>query len=113
MPLDGGHILKSIAFSVNSIVGLVACILGAVAGVVLSYYFGLALLGFLLAVGSIEILFEWKRRHFSDLLPLDRYGQSVSALWYFSTVGGLCWVIWILGQGDNHALALPLKILGS
>lgn len=113
LPLDGGHILKSIAFSVNSIVGLVACILGAVAGVVLSYYFGLALLGFLLAVGSIEILFEWKRRHFSDLLPLDRYGQCVSALWYFSTVGGLCWVIWILGQGDNHALALPLRILGS
>lgn len=113
LPLDGGHVLKSIAFSVNSLFGLIICILGAIAGVALSYHFGLALLGFLLAIGSIEILFEWKRRHYSDLLPLDRYGQVVASLWYFSTVGGLSWVIWFLGQGENSALALPLKILGS
>jgi len=113
LPLDGGHILKSIAFSVNSVIGLVCCALGAIAGVALSYYFNMTLLGFLLAIGSIEIVFEWKRRHISDLLPLDRYGQIVSALWYFSTVGGLCAVIWVLAQSGNEALALPMKILGS
>jgi Zn-dependent protease len=113
LPLDGGHILKSIAFSVNSVIGLVCCVLGAVAGVVLSYYFNLTLLGFLLAIGSLEIVFEWRGRHVSDLLPLDRYGQLVSALWYFGTVGSLCAVIWVLAQGDNQALALPMKILGS
>lgn len=113
LPLDGGHVLKSIAFSVNSVVGLVVCIICAIAGVAVSYHFGLALLGFLLAIGSIEILFEWKRRHTSDLLPLDRYGQLVSAGWYFATVGGLSWVIWHLGQGENNALSLPLKILAS
>ncbi|WP_415898304.1 site-2 protease family protein [Neptuniibacter sp. QD48_11] len=113
LPLDGGHVLKSIAFSVNSVFGLVICVIGAVAGVVISYYFGMALLGFLLAVGSIEIVLEWKHRHSSQLLPLARYGQVVSALWYFATVGGLCWVIWILGQQGNSALALPLQILGS
>ena len=96
LPLDGGHILKSIAFSVNSVIGLVCCVLGAVAGVALSYYFNLTLLGFLLAVGSLEIVFEWRGRHVSDLLPLDRYGQLVSALWYFGTVGSLCAVIWVL-----------------
>ena len=113
LPLDGGHILKSIAFSMNSVVGLIACVLAAVGGIFASYYFGMALLGFLLAIGSIEILFEWKRRHFSELLPLDRYGQLVSALWYFTTLGGLSAIIWILGQGENQALALPLKILSS
>ena len=113
LPLDGGHVLKSIAFSVNSVFGLICCVLGAVAGVAVSYYFNLTLLGFLLAVGSIEIIFEWKRRHFSDLLPLDRYGQIVSALWYFLTVGGLCAIIWVLGNSGSEALALPLKILGS
>lgn len=113
LPLDGGHILKSIAFSVNSVFGLIICVLGALAGVAISYYFGMALFGFLLAIGSLEIIFEWKQRHRSQLLPLARYGQLVSALWYFATVGGLCWVIWYLGQTGNSALALPLQILGS
>lgn len=113
LPLDGGHVLKSIAFSINSIVGLVACVLGAVFGVYVSYHFGLALLGFLLAIGSIEILFEYKRRHLSELLPLNRYAQIVSALWYVITVGGLSAIIWFVGQSGNGALSLPLKILGS
>lgn len=113
LPLDGGHVLKSIAFSINSKVGLVACVLGAVFGVYISYHFGLALLGFLLAIGSIEILFEYKRRHLSELLPLNRYAQIVSALWYVITVGGLSAIIWFVGQSGNGALSLPLKILGS
>ncbi|KGJ86899.1 metalloprotease [Colwellia psychrerythraea] len=113
LPLDGGHVLKSIAFSINSKVGLVACMLGAALGVYISYYFGLALLGFLLAIGSIEIFFEYKRRHLSDLLPLNRYAQIVSALWYVITVGGLSAIIWFVGQTGNDALSLPLKILAS
>ena len=48
LPLDGGHILKSISFSMNSKIGLLACVLGAAAGVFISYALGLALLGFLL-----------------------------------------------------------------
>ncbi|MGS2720571.1 metalloprotease [Paraglaciecola aestuariivivens] len=113
LPLDGGHILKSIAFSINSKVGLVACILGAALGVYVSYHFGLALLGFLLAIGSVEIFFEYKRRHLSELLPLNRYAQWVSILWYVLTLGGLSAIIWLLGQSDNGALSLPLKILSS
>jgi len=113
LPLDGGHVLKSIAFSINSKVGLVACVLGAALGVYISYHFGLALLGFLLAIGSIEIFFEYKRRHLSDLLPLNRYAQIVSALWYVITVGGLSAIIWFVGQTANDALSLPLKILAS
>jgi len=113
LPLDGGHVLKSIAFSINSKVGLVVCVLGAVFGVYISYHFGLALLGFLLAIGSIEIFFEYKRRHLSDLLPLNLYAQIVSALWYIVTVAGLSSIIWLVGQTGNDALSLPLKILGS
>lgn len=113
LPLDGGHVLKSIAFSINSKLGLVACILGAVFGIYISYHFGLALLGFLLAIGSIEIFFEYKRRHLSELLPLNRYAQIVSAIWYVITVAGLGGIIWLVGQSGNDALSLPLKILGS
>ncbi|MDO6562971.1 site-2 protease family protein [Amphritea sp. 1_MG-2023] len=113
LPLDGGHLLKSIAFSMNSLVGLLLCGAAAAGGIWLSYYFGLALLGFLLLIGSIEVLFEWRGRHQSLLLPLDRYGQIVSALWYGLTVAGLIAIIWYFhGMGDA-LLGLPLKVLQS
>ena len=93
LPLDGGHILKSISFSMNSIMGLVACAAGAAFGVYISYTLGLALLGFLLLIGSLEIIFEWRTRHQSHLLPLDRYGQIFSVIWYLLTVGALVGII--------------------
>ncbi|WP_428848420.1 site-2 protease family protein [Shewanella kaireitica] len=113
LPLDGGHILKSISFSMNSVMGLVACIAGAAVGVYISYSLGLALLGFLLLIGSAEIVFEWKTRHQSHLLPLDRYGQIFSAVWYFLTVGCLIGIIWYFAGSGDDMLALPLEILKS
>ncbi|WP_445776468.1 site-2 protease family protein [Shewanella sp.] len=113
LPLDGGHILKSISFSMNSMVGLVACILGAAAGVFISYSLGLALLGFLLLIGSVEIVFEWRSRHQSHLLPLDRYGQIFSTVWYLLTVAGLVGIIWYFASSGDDMLAIPLQILGS
>ncbi len=113
LPLDGGHILKSIAFSIHSKVGLVCCILGALLGIYISYYFNLTLLGFLLAIGSLEIFFEYKRRHLSHLLPLNQYAQIVSTIWYIVTLAGLSAIVWLVGQTTNEALSLPLKILGS
>lgn len=113
LPLDGGHVLKSISFSMNSKVGLFACIAGAISGVFISYSLGLALLGFLLLIGSMEIIFEWRTRHQSHLLPLDRYGQIFSSIWYLLTVGGLLAVIFYFADTGEQLLALPLQILGS
>ncbi|MDD8061136.1 site-2 protease family protein [Shewanella metallivivens] len=113
LPLDGGHILKSISFSMNSMVGLIACILGAAAGVFISYSLGLALLGFLLLIGSVEIVFEWRGRHQSHLLPLDRYGQIFSTVWYLLTVACLVGIIWYFASSGDDMLAIPLQILGS
>lgn len=113
LPLDGGHILKSISFSMNSKVGIVACALGAGLGVFVSYYFGLALLGFLLLIGSIEIIAEWRLRKESRLYPLDRYGQTFALIWYLLTIGGLIGVIWYLSGTGDALLSLPLKILQS
>ncbi|MGI1988127.1 site-2 protease family protein [Shewanella glacialipiscicola] len=113
LPLDGGHILKSISFSMNSIMGLVACVAGAAFGVYISYTLGLALLGFLLLIGSLEIIFEWRTRHQSHLLPLDRYGQIFSIIWYLLTVGALIGIIWHLASSGDDMLSLPLQILRS
>lgn len=113
LPLDGGHILKSICFSMNSLLGLALCGLAAVAGIWFSYQFGLALLGFMLLIGSVEILFEWKYRKHSRLIPLDRYGQIFSAVWYVATVTGLVAVIWYFAGTGDAILGLPLKVLQS
>ncbi|MFT2110415.1 site-2 protease family protein [Marinomonas sp. 2405UD68-3] len=113
LPLDGGHILKSVAFSINSVFGLIICVCGALLGIAASSYFGFALLGFILFIGMFEILFEWQDRHRSQLLPLDRYGQTVSAVWYVITVALLCSIIYLLGSTGNDALSIPLILLGA
>ncbi len=113
LPLDGGHILKSISFSMDSKIGIVACALGAGLGVFLSYQLGLALLGFLLLVGSIEIIAEWRLRHESRLYPLDGYGQLFSLTWYLGTIGCLIGIIWYLAGTGDAILGLPLQVLQS
>jgi len=97
----------------NSKIGLLACVLGAAAGVFISYALGLALLGFMLLIGSVEIVFEWKARFNSHLLPLDRYGQVFSAAWYLLTVAALIGIIFYFAKTGDQLLSLPLMILGS
>ena len=97
----------------NSKIGLLACVLGAAAGVFISYALGLALLGFLLLIGSVEIVFEWRARFNSHLLPLDRYGQLFSTAWYLLTVGALIGIIFYFAKSGDQLLSLPLIILGS
>ena len=113
LPLDGGHVLKSIAFSMNSLVGLLLCAAAAGAGIFISYSLGLALLGFLLIVGCVEIGFEWRSRYMTHLLPLDRYGQIFSTVWYLATVIGLVAIIWYFAGTGDALLGLPLQVLRS
>lgn len=113
LPLDGGHVLKSISFSMNSMLGIVLCVAAAIGGVILSYQLNLTLFGFLLIMGSVEILFEWKGRHHSHLLPLDRYGQIVSFAWYVGLVSGLISIIWYFASTGDQLLSLPMQILGT
>ncbi|MBV1883637.1 MAG: site-2 protease family protein [Pseudomonadales bacterium] len=111
LPLDGGHILKSISFSIDSRIGIFLCALGAAGGVYLSYSFGLALLGFMLIIGSLEIVLEWRRRHQSSLYPLDRYGQLFSLVWYLVVVMGLVSVLGYVASTGDEILGIPLKVL--
>ncbi|MGO2168244.1 MAG: metalloprotease [Pseudoalteromonas sp.] len=113
LPLDGGHVLKSISFSMRSWVGLSICILGVLFGLWLSYTFGLMLLVFFLFIGALEIVFEWRGRHYSHLLPLDKYGQGFSAVMYALVVAGHVVVIMHFADSENAILSLPMKILSS
>ncbi|MDK2597487.1 site-2 protease family protein [Pseudoalteromonas obscura] len=113
LPLDGGHVLKSISFSMRSWVGLLACLAGLGLGLWISFSFGLMLLAFFIFIGSIEILLEWRTRHQTHLLPLDRYGQVVSAVLYALVAVGHIAVMWHFADSDNVILSLPVKILSS
>ncbi len=113
LPLDGGHVLKSISFSMRSWVGLSVCMAGIALGAWVAYTFGLALLVFFLVVGSIEVVIEWRQRHFSHLVPLDNYGQVFSAVWYFVIAAGHVAIIYAFADSDNAILSLPMKILAS
>ncbi|WP_337236843.1 site-2 protease family protein, partial [Salmonella enterica] len=53
LPLDGGHILKSVSFSMNSKMGVILCVLAILGGIALSYSLGLTLFGFLLLMGAL------------------------------------------------------------
>jgi len=113
LPLDGGHVLKSISFSMRSWVGLSVCMSGIAFGLWLAYTFGLALLVFFLFVGAFEVIFEWRQRNYSHLIPLDTYGQTFSAACYFLVAAGHIAVIVYFADSDNPILSLPMKILGS
>lgn len=113
LPLDGGHILKSIGFSVNGKFGLVALVLGSVIGIFGSYTLGLSFLAFFMLIGTIEIAMEWKLRHQSHLLPLDRYGQIFSSIWYFVTVAALLAIMWYFAKSGDQILSAPMHILRS
>lgn len=113
VPLDGGHVLKSISFSMRSWAGLLVCLAGILLGVVISYTFGLMLLVFFLVIGTIDILLEWRSRHQVHLIPLDRYGQIVSTALYLMVSGGLIAVMWHFADADSVLLSLPIKVLSN
>jgi Zn-dependent protease len=113
LPLDGGHVLKSISFSMRSWIGLSVCMAGIALGLWVSYTFGLALLVFFLFVGALEVVMEWRQRQYSHLKPLDTYGQVFSAVWYFAVAAGHTIVIVHFADADSPILSLPMKILAS
>lgn len=60
-PLDGGRIMKSIAFSINSNVGFIFLGIGIIVSMILTLWVGLILFSILLFVACIELFFEFKR----------------------------------------------------
>jgi Zn-dependent protease len=57
-PLDGGRVIKSVAFSINSWLGIAVVAAGFLAALVLLFKIGLGLLVFILFIGGIEYVSE-------------------------------------------------------
>ena len=62
-PLDGGRVIKSIAFSLSGPTGVLMMVAGFVLAFFLALKLGLALIWFLLIIGLLEALVEFKRVH--------------------------------------------------
>lgn len=62
MPLDGGQLMRGIAFSINKGLGIAFLVVSWVLCVFLAFTFKLALLGFFVVLGAFDIFWEILRR---------------------------------------------------
>ena len=67
-PLDGGRIIKSMAFSLHSVIGMVFLTIGLVGGLVLAIMLKSGLFILIVCIGGIEVWLEWySRKHMKEL----------------------------------------------
>ena len=81
-PLDGGRIFKSIAFSINSKIGLAFLAIGVIAAGILGFTAGFGLFWFLLIIGSIDLALEYRNRNKLHQPPMNRTQTAGSAAGY-------------------------------
>lgn len=89
-PLDGGRIMKSIAYSVHSDLGLVFLILGVFASGFLAVKVGFGLFFFMLILGVVDLTFEYRRR--------DRKHSPMNTSMIFASAIAYAFVAVILWQ---------------
>ena len=92
---------------------LATCLSLTFLGCILSFGYGLPLLGILMLIGSTEIIVAWKKRCNSELLSMDNYRQAFTTICYL--VISLCYIgiLWFFAGMGEDILGLPLKILYS
>jgi Zn-dependent protease len=61
-PLDGGQLMRSIAFSINKTLGVIFLGVSLVVGAIIMWHFHIYLFVLLLAVGALELLLELSAR---------------------------------------------------
>ncbi|MBI1838992.1 MAG: site-2 protease family protein [Candidatus Colwellbacteria bacterium] len=105
-PLDGGRIMKSIAYSVSSKLGLYFLVTGIIASGFLAFKAGLMLFALLLIVAVIELAFEYKRR---EVLPkMNVTGIIGSSLAYLSVIALLWFTMASMSHVPGAAAAMEL-----
>lgn len=110
-PLDGGRIIKSIAFSLHSAAGLGLLIVGLGASVLLALYFNLLLFVFLGVIGVLELVFEWRRRGRADMMAPMSGGQAVAhGLGYVAMAALLAYLVIHYGQVEGAELARAILL---
>lgn len=92
LPLDGGKIIKSIAFSADSRLGLALAVIGLVLCAVVLGMTGAMLLAFLLVVGCLETFVEWNGRG-RFVVPIKGWNLPGAIVLYLLLAGALLAVV--------------------
>ena len=95
-PLDGGRIIKSITFSIDSKMGLVFLVAGIIVSIFLTFLAGLILFLILLLIGTLELFFEF--REYEVYPPMAKNDIIISAILYVIIIG----VLWALMTYTSH-----------
>lgn len=110
-PLDGGRVIKSIAFSLNSNFGILILALGIVGAGYLVYLFEIWILMFVIVIGGIELFFEVmnKRKHYHNpLRNMETKNIIFYSILYVATVLAFIGVIYFTADYPGADLALKL-----
>lgn len=111
-PLDGGRVLKSMAFSVNGSFGLAVMFFGLAGAMLFSYFTGFMLVLMLSVVGAIEIWAEWKQARALDpegqKPRMERGELAETGLFYVGLAAILFGVMEVAGSTPEAALAREL-----
>lgn len=116
-PLDGGRVLKSIAFSVNSVLGLSIMVLGIILAAFAVYHLEIWLLMFIIAIGSFELFFEYmdyKRARRKDgaedflLKNMEKLEVAKYSLYYLGLIAAFVGLVFYAASFDGADLALKL-----
>ena len=97
-PLDGGHVLKAVALSINPKYSRFLLLLVSAAGAAAAAWAGLGLIAFFLVLGAIDLFFSLRAYSAQDAVPMAPYGVVVSLLWYVTTAGLLIGIIFALAD---------------
>ena len=97
-PLDGGRVVKAIAWSTSPRVTTPFLLAISAAAFALTAYAGLYLLSFFLVFGVIDLLGSRREMLNDETLPMDGYGMSVSGLWYTGTIAVFVALMWLMAD---------------
>jgi len=110
-PLDGGRVIKSIAFSLSSTLGIIILSLGLVGAGYLVYIFEIWVLFLVIIIGSLELFFEVKNKNNFIVDPnynMNTKDITIYSILYIATVVIFISIIYFTAQYPGADLALML-----
>jgi len=115
LPLDGGHVFKSMALSFKGRYGLLFLTLFSAACFALAWLYGFYFLCFFIFIGAIDLAATWRNlsRERDLQTPLTLYGIAFSAGWYLAVTSALLAMIVIIVKNEVPGAEIVLKILMS
>jgi len=113
IPLDGGRVMKSIAYSIHSKVGKGILWFGVILSIFITWQIGLSLFAFLTVIGALDLLFGSSPKQEAAITTLTGPGIVVSTVWYLGTAVALITMIIVMANMGMAGGQLVSDILSS